>query len=238
MPEAAKKNIPEWFSSADKYKKHENGLYAIMFANHKGKHIAEKVLSWKSCPAILDAAISGYVLKTPVDIEIAKVDGVYKIINQEQCGFFCNIRGYETGFPTPPGYEELNFVWILNWMPIVPKGYTTLWTHPLNRFDLPFLSINGFIDAEVYNQRGRMPFFIKKDFEGVIPSGTPFTQIIPIKNEDWEMDIKTYTEKEIEENMSFEKKLYSPLEDDEEYIPGTFNRTNYKKRFWVKKQYD
>ena len=54
---------------------------------------------------------------------------------------------------------------------------------PINRFDLPFLSISGFIDCNYgFSLAGNMPFFIKKGFEGVIPAGTPYMQIIPIKN--------------------------------------------------------
>ena len=71
--------------------------------------------------------------------------------------------------------------------------------------------------------------FIKKDFEGTIPAGTPFIQIIPVKNESWEMNLKTYTEEEIEENDHLDFKIYNP--DDP-------NKSNYKKSFWVKKQYE
>ena len=238
VPQSSKNNMPKWFLDKDKYKKNKNGLYQLSFGSHRGKQIVEKTLSWKACPAILDVAISGYLLKTPVDINISKSGGKYEILNKKECGFFCDIRGEEDGFPTPYGYEDIHFVWITNWMPQVPEGYTTLWTHPFNRFDLPFISINGFVDSESYTQRGRMPFFIKKDFEGVIPAGTPFIQVIPIKNESWQMELKNYTEDEINENNHLEEKTLSSVKDDEDYVPGTLFRTNYKNRFWLKKQYD
>lgn len=237
-PVSAKNSIAEWFSSADRYKKNKNGFYILSFGSHRGKQIVEKTLSWKSCPAILDAAISGYIFKTPIDIKLKKVNGKYIIENYEECNFFCGIRGYEEGFPTPEGYDDTHFVWITNWMPTVPKGYTTLWTHPLNRFDLPFLSIAGFVDSETYSQKGKVPFFIKKDFEGVIPAGTPFIQIIPIKNESWKMELKNYTEDEIDKNNKIDKDNFSAVKDEEDYVPGTLFRSNYKNRFWLKKQYD
>ena len=34
-----------------------------------------------------------------------------------------------------------------------------------------------------------MPFFIIKGFEGLIPAGPPYAQIIPFKREDWDSDI-------------------------------------------------
>lgn len=228
-PEPSKNNVPQWFSSADKYKKQKNGLYELLFTNKDGNPVVQKAPSWKSCPAILDTMISGYILKTPVEIKIGKVNNEYCILNEKESGYFCGIRGLQDGFPTPDGYESLQFNWITNWMPQVPKGYTTLWVHPLNRFDLPFISVSGFIDTESYTQKGRLPFFIKKDFEGVIPAGTPFIQIIPVKNESWEIEIKSYSEEEIRNNNK---------EDSVIYATEFSNRSNYKNRFWVKKQYD
>lgn len=228
-PEPSKNTIPEWFTSADKHKKMPNGLYELGLFMEDGKQIVERVLSWKSCPALLDAVLSGYILKTPVDININQVDGKPVIVNAEECSYFCGIRGYQDGFPTPDGYENLQLNWIVNWMPKVPEGYTTLWTHPLNAFDLPFISVSGFIDTESYIQKGKLPFFIKKDFEGVIPAGTPYIQVFPIKNEKWEMDLKSYTEEEIEQN---------DIMDFNEYNPQNSSKSNYKKKFWVKKQYE
>lgn len=229
IPEPSKNLIPEWFSSADKHRKMSNGLYELITVNYNNKVTLERVPSWKSCPAILDTVISGYILKTPIDIKISKVNNEYVIDNYEECSYFCGIRGYQEGFPTPYGYDDLQFNWITNWMPKVPKGYGTLWSHPFHRFDLPFISVTGFVDTESYIQKGRMPFFIRKDFEGIIPAGTPFAQIVPVKNEDWTMNIKTYTEEEIDKNDE---------EDWAMYVPGAPNKSNYKTKFWVKKQYD
>jgi hypothetical protein len=33
---------------------------------------------------------------------------------------------------------------------------------------------------------GRLPFFVKEGFEGVVPRGTPIYQIIPFKREKWD----------------------------------------------------
>lgn len=229
VPEPSKNIIPEWFSSADKYKKMPNGLYELGFVFKNGKQEVERTLSWKSCPALLDAVISGYLLRTPIDIKIDRVDGKPSISNIEDCSYFCSMRGYQDGLPTPDGYEDLQLQWITNWVPNVPSGYTTMWTHPLNRFDLPFFSMSGFVDTESYMQRGKLPFFIKKGFEGTIPAGTPFIQIFPIKNENWEMDLKIYTEEEIQENNQRDNKITHTQDS---------NKSNYKKNFWAKKQYD
>jgi hypothetical protein len=38
-----------------------------------------------------------------------------------------------------------------------------------------------------------MPFFITKDFVGLIPKGTPFAQIVPFKRESWESEVITFS---------------------------------------------
>jgi len=59
--------------------------------------------------------------------------------------------------------------------------------HPINRPDLPFVSITGLVDADRYRDnyinfpaRWRDP-----DFKGVLPKGTPVVQCVPVKREAW-----------------------------------------------------
>lgn len=146
---------------------------------------------------------------------------------------FCAIRGPESGFPTPPGYEDTHFFWTTQWFPKIPEGYTALFTHPLNRFDLDFLTISGFVDCESFNNAGRMPFFIKKGFEGVIPAGTPYTQIIPFKNEKWKSEIIDYSPEEIKNNYAKDN-----LNSYESEMPQHDEDSHYKQKFWLKKEYE
>jgi hypothetical protein len=69
-----------------------------------------------------------------------------------------------------------------------PPGYSSLITHPLNRHDLPFITLSGLVDTDMTMARGNLPFFLKEGFEGVIPAGTPMFQIIPFKRENWQME--------------------------------------------------
>ena len=55
-PETSKKNIPQWFVDSSRYWFPED----------------PSSLSFKACPALIDAFVSGYVLKTPCDIYISK----------------------------------------------------------------------------------------------------------------------------------------------------------------------
>lgn len=218
-PVPAKNKIPQWFLDASKYKTDESGN--VVFA-HK-----EKMPSYKSCPAMLDSFISGYMLLTPCDIYFEKINDEINIHTEVGFTQFCGKRGKEIGFPTPPGYETTHFYWYTNWMPQVPKGYGCLYIHPLNRFDLPFLTISGFVDSEEFSVPGNSPFFIKKDFEGIIPAGTPYLQVIPYKIEDWNMSVKQYSYKDIvEDKKNMQEKFIEDV------------GTNYKTKFWRKKKYD
>jgi hypothetical protein len=218
-PVAIKKEIPKWYLNGDKYKL-KDGEYVFSHG--------EKQTGWKSCPAILDTLISGYALKTPCDILIRK-NGNSFFINAEK-GFesFVGTRGEENGFPVPYGYDKNQFYWVTNWVPQVPKGYTCLFVHPLNRFDLPFLTISGYIDCDEFQMPGRLPFFIKNNFEGFISAGTVFAQIIPIRQEDWKLKLNYLSDREIDK-LTIEEARNNSVSN---------TRTNYKERFWIKKKYE
>jgi hypothetical protein len=66
-----------------------------------------------------------------------------------------------------------------------PIGYSCWIMHPSHRWDLPFLTINGFVDTDKHLNSLLLPFFIKEGFTGILPAGTPFAQIVPFKREDW-----------------------------------------------------
>ena len=90
--------------------------------------------------------------------------------------------------PRPAGHHNTHYAWnnVVGFK--VPKGYSVLVTHPLNRFDLPFTTLSGIADADTPMGGGNIPFFMKNDFEGIIPKGTPIAQIIPFKRDDWKRE--------------------------------------------------
>lgn len=183
-PQPALKEIVEWYRKADRFVKDQDGNYVI------GED-GGKVSTWKSCPALLDIFSTGYVLKTPCDINFyidenneinVKIEDIYK---QD----FCTRRMKMSEFSHPFGYHEEHFAWFPDWAIELPEGYSALYTHPLNRFDLPFMMTSGIVDNDKVKLPGSMPFFIIKGFTGIIPAGTPYAQIIPFKREDWESEI-------------------------------------------------
>ena len=83
----------------------------------------------------------------------------------------------------------------------------------------------GIVDFDSYSnvQVGSLPFYLYKDFEGLIPKGTPMFQIIPIKREDWTAVKNEYDQKSWDEKISVFSDLKSGV---------------YKKMFWQKKSFE
>lgn len=125
--------------------------------------------------------------------------------------------------PYPDGCYKTDFIYKHPLHLKLPLGYSALITHPLNRHDLPWIVLSAVVDADIQPLRpGNMPIFIKENFEGVIPKGTPIFQIIPFKRENWE---KEKSPKLIE---SFEKHIFE--------VASTIYGW-YKNNAWTRKNY-
>jgi hypothetical protein len=243
-PSPVKNHIPNWFLEKDKHVRNEDGTYPLIFLKgENGNTVPSRMPSWKSCPALLDVFVSGYYLFTPCDITIktnhenpekqpvtVKLGGAWSRDDANQIkGFaFCKLRGDEEGLPKPDGYYEIPYTWVLNWSAQVPKGYTIFLTSPINIPNLPFKTMSGFMDSySILTGSGNIPVYFKEGWEGTIPAGTPYAQLIPIKNESWESEIVEYTDEEIKENFN---------QYVEDYMLG-FGITSYKGKDWSKKRY-
>jgi hypothetical protein len=128
------------------------------------------------------------------------------------------------GIPGPVGGSEALLKWRPGWRAITPKGYSTLFTHPLNRHDLPFTTMSGIIDSDLWHTPVFTSFFLKRNFIGIIPKGTPIFQMIPIKREEWALDID-YSNENIERNQIKDEKRRSLI------------YAYYKNIIWQRKQY-
>jgi hypothetical protein len=224
QPVPTKKNIPEWYRKSETTFLGEDGV------SYEGL---------KKCAPFLDALVSGYVLTTPVNIYINEENSkneFSKIFNSPETGLrirwdgppalenFIMERPAESGklMPRPAGHYENHLVFKEFWSIKTPRGWSLLMTHPLNRHDLPFTVPSGIIDSDKFFAPGNLPFFVKKGFSGVIPKGTPFAQIIPIKRSSWKMVIdKGMADFNIKQSYE---------------VRG--GETSYKKKHWKRKIYD
>jgi hypothetical protein len=198
-PSPASKQVPEWY--------------------RKMSGVSEKVMTIKKCVPFLDAMTSGYIISSPVDINF---DGV-NFANLSKVQVISMHHKEQTdNMPVPIGYSEQPYKWENFFTITTPKGYSTLFVHPTNRYDLPFLSISGIVDTDAHPIPVNFPFFMREGFKGIIPAGTPIIQAIPFKRESWES--------EVEDNIAPKEhpdlhKMHNP--------PFGF----YKKHWWSRKNY-
>lgn len=211
-PQPAKKYIPEWYKQApvpDNEKPEFNGYGEL------------KNRGMKACVPFIDALTTGYVQETWCDLFIEN-DGL--LINYHFATQPKLMEHREKASLSLQGFNHTEFAWGIPWMPKLPKGWSLIVTHPFNRYDLPFLTLTGVIDADNFHHtpNGNIPFYFKKDVKGLIPAGTPVYQLIPMKRENWESIISDDSEEDIfKREMKIRKKFWN----------------GYRNMFWEKKSY-
>jgi hypothetical protein len=185
-------NIPAWLRNTPKYKFNQS-----TFDVNGG----ENNLTIRHCIPMLEGFTSGYVLTTHMDLMVSKNSEGRHLIKwvEGDINMYSPVRlrpAYEelkenTSFPQMPGYERTEFNWVPAWSIKTPKGYSCMFIHPINRIDLPFYTLGGIVDTDKWGEAGNHPFVFKKNWEGIIPKGTPYAQIIPFKRDLWNSSIDT-----------------------------------------------
>ncbi len=228
-PEPIKLFLPDWYKQGE------------TFLSSSGEKIKKRTMNshggMKSCIPFLDSMMSGYAITSWQDIYIktsSVLEEIYPVnkssYNEEYLPDenskieMIGERKGDIGYtiPRPQGHCENHMVFHGQWGVRLPKGWSLLVTHPFNRFDLPFTTTSGVIDSDEWWPGGNIPFFIKNNYEGVIPKGTPFAQLVPIKRSSW---ISSVSKLSIKRNTYLSNKARSQI--------GW-----YKKNIWVKKDYE
>ena len=146
----------------------------------------------KGCSPFLDAFGFGYIYTLPLDVEI-RDNGKGYDFNWRAKGDFLTMHDRSQSPLTPPaiGGETEIVKWMNAFFIKTPPGYSCLFTHPLNRNELPFRTFSGVVDTDSYNLPVHFPFqLVSKEKNFIIEKGTPICQIIPFKREDWKSSIE------------------------------------------------
>jgi hypothetical protein len=168
-------SIPSWWKESELW---IGGIPKISnYSSNKGL---------KACIPFLDSMLYGYTVNLWTDCMVEINDGVQSIT-------WMNIpdpishrnKSANDKIPTPAGCSSEQFTWNIPYFFKTPKDYSLIMTHPFNRDDLPFSGLTGLVDSDSVMSPGQYPFFLKEGFEGIIKSGTPIVQIIPIKRDNW-----------------------------------------------------
>jgi hypothetical protein len=226
--------IPEWYKNADRFAKMPNGEYykapkeVCPFPKEGTVDDYGKIPTWKACPAIMDAFSTGYVFKTPCDLTFFKnTSGIIDVkIEDNRYGDFCTRRQPMPQFEHPKGFYRYHFAWMADWGLELPEGYSALFMTPMNRFDLPFMNTTGVVDSDKVHLLGSFPFFIAEGWEGTIPAGTPYLQVIPFKRENWEHKVEILDQSE----------MYGKLMDNAKFYRQPDGGI-YKNKVWSRREY-
>lgn len=223
MPSPATTKTPTWYKNTKKYTNGKNDIISsINLSNSSNGQRSDATL--KSCIPFIDSLTAGYMVNLPASIVVSNNQMGSSDPNIEWAVDFAIVDSQNISllgnYPIPEGYQLVSFRWIVNWKIETPKGYSLWITHPSHRNDLPFVTLNGFVDTDKHPNALFLPFFIKKGFQGIIEKDTPIAQIIPIKRDSWESEKGEYFE-----NIEGLNK-----------IKQYFHR-GYKRLYWSKKIY-
>jgi hypothetical protein len=222
IPKPSTNHVPQWYRDQKLFSNRTNNFVdAIGSDDYFG--------TYKLCVPLVDTITSGYTIALDSDVIITNGVSNGYLPKPIWMGMLAPLD-FPDGdkiksignYPVPLGYSPMLLRWRCHWLIETPKDYSIWITHPSHRHDLPFFTINGFIDTDKHGNALNLPFFIKAGFEGVIPAGTPIAQIIPVKRDNWESEKGNYVQEELENNFHKLKR---------------YAIRSYKKQWWTRKSY-
>jgi hypothetical protein len=177
-PIPAVAGLPEWFKA----------LPAKAFNPTMG----DETQTVKRCPPFIDAMTYGFLIPLATDIEVRDGEFSWDFVPE---GFVSDYSHSPLGFHDPsqiagtPFFDDDQFIVKFNpfWTIEAPPGYSLLFTHPVNRADLPFTTLTGLVDCDTF-RHSPVNFPARwhdVSFNGVLPKGTPVAQCLPVKRESW-----------------------------------------------------
>jgi hypothetical protein len=214
-PKPASEYLPEWYKNAKAY------------TDPSGKKAPTldraPYVTVKKCMPVWDMMTAGYIIETPYDIYVRQtIEGPYFQWASMDAVAFQSMEQFQNH----PYSRDINYaVRIVHpWSIKTPKGYSIMVMEPQHHEPGPIVCASGIVDTDNF----ALPFnmFLKlrdPNFEGLIPAGTPFIQVIPFKRDKWNSKLGGEVEKK------------KALLDGHKLSVTLFDR--YKKFWWVKKEY-
>ena len=110
----------------------------------------------KRCPPFIDAMTCGFLIPLICDLRVE--NGEITWDNEIPPGGALDFPRSPIGFHDPgqvsgtPLFESDRFFIKFHnlWAIEAPEGYAVFFTHPVNRFDLPFTTLSGLVDCDRY----------------------------------------------------------------------------------------
>src|SRR6266700_6526706 len=176
-PYPARTALPDW-------------LRAMPAKAHSDVH-GRDIRTVKQCPPFVDAMAYGFMILLPCDVSVDHGSFTWNwgIAKPATSGHPRAPLSFHVAaqFPDAPFARDgqaaikFNSFWTIELEP----GWSLFATHPVNRDDLPFRLISGLVDADRFHDGGiNFPaLWIKPEFSGVLPKGTPVAQVFAVPRE-------------------------------------------------------
>lgn len=175
----------------------------------------ERVRTLKHCPPLIDALSTGVLIPLATDLTVSggevSWDWDPPILEDAR------ITRAPVGLHVPEQAEGAPFRLAVNavlkfmnfWTLEAPEGFSLLFTHPLNREDLPFRTLSGVVDCDLFRD-GYVHFpalWTDPGFEGTLPRGTPVAQVFALPREARGLELGVMSEDEIARNREVQRAL-------------------------------
>lgn len=188
-PVPSSQNVPKSWKDMPIY---VNGDTKLKIRNREANYTAKK------CVPMLDSITLGYHIPLSADIQVSKENNQHFFSWKTGLAMVTlHHKDQSRGLDIPYGFNDQPFKWSGMFFIKTPPGWSSLFLHPNGYSDLPFRTISGVVDTDVYEQEVAFPFWIRDDFEGIIEQGTPIVQIIPFKRDSWKSEFDCFEDGEL-----------------------------------------
>lgn len=219
-PEPAIRHVPEWYRSLARHDvwNDDKHLHPVNNIGGDGARVATKM-----CMPFLDSLTAGYYYLLEDDLLVELQEDGRPILSWASDVMLLDKRP-TIELPVPDNCHPIHYGWRMNWYYQTPPGYSVLITHPMNRHDLPFYTMSGIVESDIWGLPVFTAFFLKRGFQGIIPKGTPIFQIIPFKRDNWELEVESSQDKLDEHEFKAENRR--------SMLYGYYKKTAWRKKLF------
>jgi hypothetical protein len=147
----------------------------------------------KRCPPFIDAMTYGFLIPLATDLKVQDGEFTWNLA-VPPAALDRSISPIDFHDPIQavgsPFYDDDRYIikFVNFWTIEAPPGYSLLFTHPVNRRDLPFTALTGLVDCDTYRDVPvQFPaYWHDPAFNGVLAKGTPLVQCLPVKRDVWQ----------------------------------------------------
>jgi len=169
----------------------------------------------KRCPPFIDAMTCGFLMPLMCDVTVE--NGAFSWDSGLPPADGSGLPRAPIGLHDPsqaagaPLFDADRFLIKFHnlWTIRAPPGWSILFTHPANRFDLPFTTLSGLVDCDVWGDAfiNFPAHWHDASFCGVLPRGAPVAQCVPVRRERWTLRAEAFSEADAERTRALNERI-------------------------------